>query len=36
MIAQTNHQTIKYAVENKWHGNLFMNGKKTYTTKSNF
>ena len=28
MIAQINHQTTKYAAENKWHGDLFMNGEK--------
>ena len=28
MVAQTNHQTTKYAAENKWHGDLFMNGEK--------
>ena len=28
MVAQTNHQKTKYAVENKWHGDLFTNGEK--------
>ena len=27
MIVQTNHQITKYAVENKWHGDLFTNGE---------
>ena len=27
MVAQTNHQKTKYAAENKWHGDLFTNGK---------
>ena len=27
MVAQTNHQTTKNAVENKWHGDLFTNGE---------
>ena len=27
MVAQTNHQITKYAAENKWHGDLFMNGE---------
>ena len=25
MVAQINHQTTKYATENKWHGDLFTN-----------
>ena len=28
MVVQTNHQTTKYAVENKWHGDWFTNGEK--------
>ena len=28
MVAQTNHQTTKYAAENKWHNDLFTNGEK--------
>ena len=28
MVAQTNHQTTKYAAENKWHSDLFMNREK--------
>ena len=28
MVAQTNHQTTRYAVENKWYGDLFTNGEK--------
>ena len=28
MVAQTNHQITKYAVENKWHSDLFMNREK--------
>ena len=28
MIAQTNHQETKIAVENKKHGDLFTNGEK--------
>ena len=28
MVAQTNHQTTKYVVENKWLGDLFTNGEK--------
>ena len=27
MVAQTNHQKTKIAVENKWHGDLFTNGE---------
>ena len=27
MIAQTNHQITKYAAKNKWHSDLFTNGK---------
>ena len=27
MVAQTNHQITKYAAKNKWHGDLFTNGK---------
>ena len=27
MVAQTNHQTTKYAVENILHDDLFMNGE---------
>ena len=27
MVAQTNHQTTKNAAENKWHSDLFTNGK---------
>ena len=27
MAAQTNHRITKYAAENKWHGDLFMNGE---------
>ena len=27
MVAQTNHQTTKNAAENKWHGDLFINGE---------
>ena len=27
MVAQTNHQTTKNVTENKWHGDLFMNGE---------
>ena len=27
MVTQTNHQITKYAAENKWHGDLFMNGE---------
>ena len=27
MVAQTNHQTTKNVMENKWHGDLFMNGE---------
>ena len=27
VVAQTNHQTTKIAAENKWHGDLFTNGK---------
>ena len=27
MVVQTNHQITKYAMENKWHGDLFMNGE---------
>ena len=34
MVAQTNHQTIKYAVKNKRHGDLFMNGEKPIRQKS--
>ena len=30
MIAQTNHQITKYATENKWHGDLFTNGKNLH------
>ena len=30
MIAQTNHQITKYAAENKWHSNLFMNGENLH------
>ena len=28
VVAQTNHQKTKIAVENKWHGDLFTNGEK--------
>ena len=34
MVVQTNHQTTKYAVENKRHGDLFMNGEKPTRQKS--
>ena len=27
VVAQTNHQKTKIAVENKWHGDLFTNGE---------
>ena len=27
MVAQKNRQITKYVVENKWHGDLFMNGE---------
>ena len=27
MVVQTNHQSTKYAVENKWHSHLFTNGE---------
>ena len=27
MVTQTNHQTTKNAVENKWHDDLFINGE---------
>ena len=27
MVTQTNHQTTKYTVENKWHSDLFTNGE---------
>ena len=27
MVAQTNHQITKYAIENRWHGDLFTNGE---------
>ena len=27
VVAQTNHQTTKIAVENKWHSDLFTNGE---------
>ena len=27
MVAQTNHQKTKNAAENKWHGDLFINGE---------
>ena len=30
MVAQTNHQTTKYATENKWHGDLFTNGENLH------
>ena len=30
MVAQTNHQTTKYAMENKWHGDLFTNGENLH------
>ena len=28
MVVQTNHQTTKYAAENKWRGDLFTNEEK--------
>ena len=28
VVAQTNHQQTKIAAENKWQGDLFMNGEK--------
>ena len=31
MVAQTNHQTTKYATENKWHGDLFTNGENLHS-----
>ena len=34
MVAQTNHQTTKYATENKWHDDLFNEWGKTYTAKT--
>ena len=30
MVAQTNHQITKYAMENKWQGDLFTNGKNLH------
>ena len=30
MVAKVNHQTTKYVVENKWHGDLFMNGENLH------
>ena len=30
MVAQTNHQTTKYAAENKWQGDLFTNGENLH------
>ena len=30
MVAKTNHQITKYAVENKWHGDLFTNGENLH------
>ena len=33
MVAQTNHQTTKNAVENKWHGDLFTN-RENLTVKT--
>ena len=30
MVTQTNHQITKYAAENIWHGDLFMNGKNLH------
>ena len=33
VVAQKNHKITKYAVENKWHCDLFTNGK-TYTAKT--
>ena len=33
MVVQTNHQITKYAMENKWHGDLFTN-EENLTTKT--
>ena len=30
MVAQTNHQTTKYATENKWHCDLLTNGENLH------
>ena len=30
MVTQTNHQITKYAAENKWHGDLFMDGENLH------
>ena len=34
MVAQTNHQITNYAVENKWHSDLFTNGENLHGKKS--
>ena len=34
MVAQTNHQITKYAVENKWHSDLFTNGENLHGKNS--
>ena len=33
MVAQTNHQITNYAVKNKWHSDLFTNGKNLHGKK---